>query len=184
MPVTAGNPLLQMLRIAAAQQQIAVVIAFDDQPVESRQHGFDMRGGCAGIGQHTKARHAVAKHKLRRFACVMRHRVGKNFDVTHRKRRVTVDDDHFRECAAGGNHRRMGAMGEINRDPEFTGKPRHAADMVIVLVGHEYRIQCVRLQPQPGQPAHRFSGTETTIQQHPCMAGFDHQRIALTAAAQ
>jgi hypothetical protein len=78
----------------------------------------------------------------------------------------------------------MRAVREIDRQPMTTGKGENTADVITVLVRHHDRGQLIGRHTESGQPRCCLTARETTIQQHPGLAGIDNQRVALTAAAQ
>ena len=68
---------------------------------------------------------------------------------------------------AGRGHGGISTVRQIHRNIKFSGKPGDTADMVIVLVGHQYGVQTGRLQTQAGQTALGLRGAETAVQQQP-----------------
>jgi hypothetical protein len=74
-------------------------------------------------------------------------------------------------------------MGQIDRERVAGGKTRDAADVILVLMGHDNRIEVLRNAPATAQPMDGFIDTETAIEQYASSAGFDDETVALAAAA-
>ncbi len=71
--VAARNARLQRLRVIPVHQQVEVVVAFEHQRIAAGEHGFDMAGGGAGIGEHAQTMRAIGKHEVRGLARVVWH---------------------------------------------------------------------------------------------------------------
>ena len=76
------------------------------------------------------------------------------------------------------------AMGEPDRQVVFARQPRHAADVVAVLMGDDYAAQLLGRHTQTRQTHQRVLQSKAAVHQHLRLAGRNQQRVAFAAAAQ
>ena len=76
------------------------------------------------------------------------------------------------------------AVGQIDRELVAGGEARDAADMIVVLVGHDDRVEILRNEPAPAQPIDRVLDAETAVEQDAGGTRLDDETVALAAAAQ
>jgi|GEM_PF-6736292 len=178
------DPLLQPLRVTALPQQIVIVVALEHQRVETIQHLLHVHRQRTGVGQEPQAVRAVAEYKLRRFARVVRHRIRLDLDITHRKPLVTIENAHGIDLRETFCRRLRTTVGNPHRDIEFSGKARSAADVIVVLVRDQNRVQGISGNAAAGQPRHRIAEGKSAVGKNSRCADFNQQAIAFAAAAQ
>src|SRR5688572_28166353 len=122
-----------------------------------------MGGRLADVGQYAETHVSVPKYELDRFPRIMRHGEGLDLDVPDGDCGVAVDQVHVRERRAHPIECLERAVGKIDRETVAGGKARDAADMIVVLVGHDYRIEVFRSESAPAQSTDGFIEAETAI---------------------
>src|SRR5689334_4488047 len=78
MTEAAGDALLQHERIIARGEQVAIVVALEDERIAPGEARLDVRGRHADVGEQSHAMRAVADHELHGLARVVR-----NWEWTH-----------------------------------------------------------------------------------------------------
>src|SRR5687768_1988886 len=78
---TPRDTALQRGRIRPLHEQVDVVVAFEHQRIDSREHPLNMRSGFTGVGEQAEAPVSIAEYELRRLAGVVRHGIRMHFEV-------------------------------------------------------------------------------------------------------
>src|SRR5690606_14620249 len=75
-----------------------------------------------------------------------------------------------------------GADGRPDRNAVPGREPRHAAEMIAVLVGHEDRIEVRRRLAEPREAGFRLLQPQAAVEHHAATVGLHQRRVAATAA--
>ena len=180
----AGDAFLEARRIGAAHQQIKIVIAFEDERIASRQARFNVCRDRAGIGENAEARVAVREYILHRFIRIVRHQIGRDFDIADRKARMRIDivEPCGINCTVVEKFR--GAVREPNRNLVFTRETCNAADVIRMLVGHQNGINIGRSKTGARETRFRLCEAKSTIEHHRGLIDLHDQRVAFAATAE
>jgi len=128
-------------------------------------------------------RSVVADHELHGLARIVRHRKGPDFEIADSETVVTVesvDVVHAGETLADDAER---AEGEPDRNVVARGEGRHAAHMIGVLVRDDHRRKRFRRDADSREAPGGIAHPESAVDQDARRAGFDHEPVALAAAA-
>jgi hypothetical protein len=110
------------------------------------------------------------------------HRKGLHRDRVDRDRGVRFDDAHQHRGKIGRQPLRRAAR-EIDRDRITLGETRHAAHVVVVLVGHQDAGEIARSEAHALEAQLGLRDRETAVHHHPRAVALDDQRVAGAAAA-
>jgi hypothetical protein len=182
----AGDALLQPLRVGAAPQHVAIVVALEHQRVEAGQRALDVRRRDADVGEHAEARGAVRQHELHRLARVMRHGERGDLEIADASLFFSVQQ-YFpdpTEHLALLLERDQGAVGEIDRDAVGRGEVKRAAGVVAVLVRDQDAGEVRRREAEAREALLRVAQVEAAVDQQARAAGFGDQAVAAAAAGE
>lgn len=175
-----GDATLEVFRIAAAREQIDIVIAFEDQTMAPGDHGAHVLGDMTGIGQDGKPDAAIGNHELHRLARVVGNGHRNDLEPVHRQWAVGIEETHLdaAEVELAGR-----AVGQQDRQsiPRRTGG--NTGRVIAVFMGDQNRRQIVGSQIQARQALGELPGTETAIDQQPRCPSLDDEGVAAAATA-
>ena len=126
-----------------------VVVAFEQQRMNTAQSTHDDVAAIAGICQQPCAAIAIGKHKLQRLGCIVRHRVRidrqrPEFNTHAGANSMQLDAGVFK------SRRSRGPARAIDRNPRFAREARDAARVVRMFVRHNDGVDVA--QRQSGAP--------------------------------
>lgn len=142
------------------------------------------------IGDDPKVQLVALKGELQRFACIVRDGVGVDLCRADVERLGIAAKPHIQVFArmAVFEDAQIRAVRHVNRCAKLTRKPRHAADVVVVFVRDDERVDVLTREIEPFEPLGGLFDAKTAVEQKArclsCTTRLDHQSIARTAAAQ
>src|SRR4051794_34871981 len=163
MPETSRDAPLERLRVRPIHEQFEVVIAFEHESVDARQHALYMRCRVAGVGEKAQSQVSIAENELRRLARVVRHRIGMDLEIADNEWRVAVDQIHTRQHRAAWPKRNQRSVREIDRQIVTPRQTGNAATVIVMFVSDEDGREVGWIQTDSCEPLRGFPEIETTI---------------------
>ena len=81
-----GPLVRRQRRIRPVHEQREIVVALEDERIDTREHALDVRRRRTGIGEQPEPAVPVAEKELRGLARIVRHRIGMNLEVADHER--------------------------------------------------------------------------------------------------
>jgi hypothetical protein len=134
-----------------------------------------MRGGTTDIGEHAQPARAVAEYVLGRFARIVRHRKGLYIQVANRERFVVVDHPDLGHVGEQSLETSERSRGQPYGNAVAASEPGYAADVIIVLMGHDNGAEIFGNKPKASETVYGSGKAKAAIEQQPGAACLDHK---------
>src|SRR5574343_646636 len=142
-----------------------------------------MRCWLTDIRKHAQFQASRRKNILNRFPGIVRHRKRRNFQGANREGTMAIDDAQV-EIRRIRPTPSQSAMGQPDRQAEFTGQTKNTADMVAMLMRDNDAGQVLHPPFEPLQTRLGFLEPEAAIEHQAGFARLDEQRITSAATAE